>query len=205
MFGNHITTPLEFWKTVRDNEITVKGIAENLHKATKAKAKIIIDWILDKRSDWYIRELFEKDPGKIRALLFNHCVRLGYHREVELLLPRVNPSSFYNFALRHAVQHNDVAMVEILLRDDRVDPTAVNFDALRIAVDERNPIILSMLIWNQNTIDSFDEDIVRRWRNDVPYDSPIFKILTEFINRAHRSTLKDAEREHKRVAANIVF
>jgi hypothetical protein len=190
MFGNHITSPLEFWKTVRDNEITVKGIAENLHKATKAKAKIIIDWILDKRSDWYIRELFEKDPGKIRALLFNHCVRLGYHREVELLLP---------------VQHNDVAMVEILLRDDRVDPTAVNFDALRIAVDERNPIILSMLIWNQNTIDSFDEDTVRRWRNDVPYDSPIFKILTEFINRAHRSTLKDAEREHKRVAANIVF
>lgn len=209
MFGN-VETPLHFWTVVRDNGITVKGIAENLHKIDdEDDLEILIGWILHPNSDWYIRKLYGKnDPNKIRSLLFNYCVTLGYYREVKQLINRanVNPGTFHNIALRDAVEKNDLKMVKILLRDERVDPTDVNFFPIRMAIDQGNHMVLSQLIFNQNTIDKLDEDTVRKWRDKIRYGTPIWDILSRFIDRANRSVLYEEtvpEREFKRVKDQI--
>lgn len=195
-----VVNPVQFWVVVRDEGITVKEIAKNLHKLRDSET--IIDWILDSNSDYYIRKLFPKD---IRPLLFNYCVKLGYHREVRYLLRGVNPAAYHNLALRQAVEQNDLEMVQILLKDPRVDPTDFNYHAIRIAIDEGNPMVLSMLMWNQNTIDNLEENTVRKWRDSITYNTPVYDILTRFIDRAHRSELPgDAERYHKRLKDPIV-
>jgi hypothetical protein len=202
--------PVGFWSLIRDGNVSIKEVAVNLHKLLEDEdVEMVISWILDKRSNYYIGRIwrtFEENPDRVRSLLFNQCVRMRYYREVKMLLnhQNVNPGTFHNLALRDAVKNNDVEMVQLLLKDERVDPTDVNFDAIKTAISQGYPSIVSLLIWNEKTIESLDENIVRKWRNDIPYRTSIWDILTRFIDRLNRSTIYlDSEREHKRVKEKI--
>lgn len=64
--------------------------------------------------------------SEIRALENPPLVTFNLPKVVKLLLkhPKVDPSSFSNFAIRFAAENGHDGVVELLLRDSRVDPAA---------------------------------------------------------------------------------
>ena len=90
------------------------------------------------------------DPGIQYSAIIKIAARQGNYLLVKALLKdhRVNPNSYGKFkpALIGALEHRHMHVVDILLKDPRVDPSIQNNDAIQIAAEKRNIPAIRILL-----------------------------------------------------------
>lgn len=76
-----------------------------------------------------------------------HCILLHDTHLPSAL--RIDPSGYTNRALRKACASGNEALVELLLRDTRVDISAMEYEAVRLAVRFENKGVVKLLTNDQ--------------------------------------------------------
>lgn len=122
-----------------------------------------LDSRLDPLQVYYTNSLDDPSPRYNAVLLlaiYHHQPRI-----VELILS-YGGLTFDNRALVLACQHDDVQTVELLLEDERFDPTIDNNDALRTASEHRRSEVVHLLIRDPRVILSLYQQPDLEWIPD---------------------------------------
>jgi hypothetical protein len=88
----------------------------------------------------------------------------------------VNPAIRNNLPLRMAVTWRHYNIVDLLLDDNRVDPSAAHNDALLIAIKNDDLLMVTILLGHPKVVDSVDLDVAK-----IAIDEGNYKILRQIL------------------------
>ncbi len=97
--------------------------------------------------------------------LFDKAIKNNKPETVGALLkdPRVDPTTLYNFAIRHASECGYTEIVKLLLKDSRVDPTTCDNYAVCWASLKGHTEIVKILLQDSRVDPTADDNYAIRW------------------------------------------